>query len=463
MRPRRWTLARSLALRFALSTLLLLAGVAGLSAWYLEQSVRRELESLAREELDEMRVLVSLQAPSREDFARLVSDLASQHLEVPVAWRVWEGSGNLWGEFGATVLLGQTPPPDSPPRETRWLGSARTWRVEDLRHGLRAGVLLDGREPLALLRRYQMFALTLLGIGTVLSLAGGALFGRRMARLLEQVAAGVRAVRNPEQELALELGSAPEEIRGVAEALRGMLAGIRREAERARLLTAGMAHELRSPIQNLLGETEVALLRERSSEEYRAVLESHLEDLRDLTRVVDNLVLLCAPGQPAEPGREAAFDLGREAELRLERQADQARRHGVRLALERQGDLVLRGDREALLLALENLVGNAVQWSPPGGQVEVTLDGGADSIVVLVDDQGPGVPPSERERVFEPFYRSPAPAGRRVGYGLGLALARAAAAAQGGKIGIEVSSAGGARLRMVLPRRQGSADQVHAA
>ena len=377
---------------------------------------------------------------------------------MPLAWRVWTTAGETWGEFGARELLERSSSPVSPPGEPRWLGAGRTWRIEDLGHGLRAGLLLDGRERVALLRRYELFALSILAIGACGSIAGGALFGRRMARTLERVADAVRA---PEQDLAVDLSAAPEEIRAVAEALREMLASIRRESERARLLTVGMAHELRSPLQNLQGETEVALLRERTVAEYRQVLESNLEDLRDLTRVVDNLVLLSASGQPVDRAREATFDLRAELELRLERQRGNADRRGIRLALVASGDLMCRGDREALLLALENLVGNAVQWSPDGGVVDITLRGG-EPIEVFVDDAGPGIAEQERERVFEPFYGSPAPAGRRLGYGLGLALARAALRAQGGEVEVETSPAGGARLHVVLPARNAPPPTVHA-
>lgn len=452
MTRRPWTLARSLALRFALSSLLLIGGVAGLSAWYLGQSVRRELSSLAQEELDEMRVLLTLEELTPAAFERIAEELSRQHLEVPIAWRVWTAEGELWGDFGATQLLEVELPAHAAPRETRWLGGGRAWRVDELGQGLVAGVLLDGREPLGLLRRYELFALVILAAGGALMVGAGALFGRRVARLLRAVAEGVRAVRSPDQPLELVLPEAPEEIRAVAESLHAMLAQIRREGERARLLTVGMAHDLRSPIQNLLGETEVALLRERSGDEYREVLTSHLEDLRELGRVVDNLVLLCAAPGSRQASVGTRFDLGDEFRLRLERQRERARRRGVTLEVETSGDLWIRGDREALLLAVENVVDNAIQWSPPAGTVAVHLRGERDALEVWVDDEGPGVPEDQRERVFEPFYRSAPLDGRRVGYGLGLALARSAVGAQGGAIRVESAPRGGARFHLRLPR-----------
>jgi signal transduction histidine kinase len=124
----------------------------------------------------------------------------------------------------------------------------------------------------------------------------------------------------------------------------------------------------------------------------------------------------------------------------------------VRLDLESHGDTHVSGDREALLLALRNVVANAIQWSPAETTVAVELTGEPDAIRVTVDDAGPGIPAADRERIFEPFHRGSPPGGRRVGYGLGLALTRSAVQAQGGRVTVEDSALGGARIRIIVPR-----------
>jgi two-component system heavy metal sensor histidine kinase CusS len=240
-----------------------------------------------------------------------------------------------------------------------------------------------------------------------------------------------------------------------------MLANIRQHTDRARLMTAGMAHELRSPIQNLMGETEVALMRERDASEYRRVLESHYEELASLGRVVDNLVSLCAPTNTDANLPREGFDLAREARLRLGREHQQAERHGVRLELESHGDTQLSGDREAMLLALRNVVANAIEWSPAGANVAIDLAGEEGSVRVTVDDAGPGIPAPERERVFEPFYRGKQREGKRIGYGLGLALTRSAIEAQGGQVTVEDSPLGGARILIVVPRGGAANGSAH--
>jgi signal transduction histidine kinase len=215
-------------------------------------------------------------------------------------------------------------------------------------------------------------------------------------------------------------------------------------------MTSGLAHELRSPIQNLLGEAELALMRERGTAEYQEVLRVQIEELRDLGRSVDNLVLLCSREDPGD--RVETFDLGDEAALRLDRDSVRAARTGVRVEFEFKGDLTVRGDREALVLALRNLVSNAVAWSPENGLVRVSLSGTQQAVEAIVDDQGPGIPPELVQRLLEPFNQGPHASNRRMGFGLGLPLAHAAVARHGGEFYVERSPDRGARLRFVLPR-----------
>jgi signal transduction histidine kinase len=461
-RERTWTLARRITLGFAVTTAVLAVTICAVSAWYLREQVARENEQLVLEELDEMRALfVGASERSPELVRSIAADIAPLHPENRFAWRVWRpGDAQPWVVAGDAELLARIDGLGEHSAADADLGDDVLWHVEPLRlgandTGLWVGLAMDASVASALLARFELSALAAVVFASLLAGVAGAVFARHTSGLLRRVADEVREVRRPEQPLRLIPKGAPREIRDVAEALRTMLANIREEAERNRLLTAGLAHELRSPITTLLGEAEVALLRPRQPAEYRAILESQVEELRDLGRVVDNLVVLCAQ-QTANGNRNLErFDLGRETELRLERSLAEARRRGVTLELTQRGDLALAGDREALCLAVRNLVSNAVQWSPPEGRVRIALEGESDSVRVTVDDQGPGVPAEARERIFEPFFRGPQVQGRRAGYGLGLALTRTAVRAHGGRVEVVDAPGGGARFRLELPRGAG--------
>lgn len=461
---------------FLVSATLLVVAVSAISFLFLERSVERELDALTEGRIKEYRVEFEKAVRSLRDAppaggteeaaaapAAIVVDNAkleeiardvSRRQPLPLAWRVWEGNwGRVVVEFGPTELLAESYPLLEPLNETVRPAQGLRWRTEPLSHGLTVGLVLDGAQQIAVLRSFQTFATGLLVLAVLVSLALGAYMILRVSRMLRRIAAGARAARDPTaEEVDIEVADAPEEIRDVLDALHQLYANIRSESEKSRVFYASMAHELRSPIQNLVGETEVALFAHRADEEYRKVLESNLEELRDLGDAIDNLVTICAHRRPFAVREQEEFNLLDEARIRLSRERTQAQRYGVELRLEGSGPLSMRGDREGLLRALRNLAANAIQWSPPGSAVEVNLSGQNGRIEITVDDAGPGVPEELREQVFVPFFRGPVAAGQRVGYGLGLAIVRSAVDAHGGKIQIERAPGGGARFHLVLPR-----------
>lgn len=313
-------------------------------------------------------------------------------------------------------------------------------------------------EQTALLPRFGWLALGLTTLAGVIAFVAGALFIRRACKTLHEVCDKVRNVEASAGKSPLEFPGAPEEIREVVDAVSSALGRAHDAAERTRLLTTGLAHELGSPIQNLIGETEVALMSERPSDYYREVLGSHLEELRDIGRTVGNLMTMCMLSERTQADLEE-FDLGREAVLRLRREHAYALRRGVKLAIEQVGDLTLVGDREALLLAVANVVANAIDWSPSGGEVTLALRGDEGTVAVIVDDSGPGIADAERAKIFEPFYRSPCTNGKRAGYGLGLSLTKQAIETHGGVLEVADSPLGGARFSLRLPRTR----RPHAA
>jgi two-component system sensor histidine kinase GlrK len=125
---------------------------------------------------------------------------------------------------------------------------------------------------------------------------------------------------------------------------------------------------------------------------------------------------------------------------------------GQRVSLE-LAPVAVQGDAEKLRSIVDNLLGNAVKFTPPGGSITVRSREAEGRVTIEVIDSGPGVPPVEREAVFESFFRGRAKAGGRVeGSGLGLAIAREYAEAHGGRIAL-VPEASGGHFRVTLPKR----------
>ncbi len=450
-----WSLSGRLTRYVIATTVGTVVVCAGLSAWFLQGAVEREVDALVHEELEEMMVKLSGGPLERSRFESIAGELAAEHPANPMGWCIAHAEGSYWSEIGPDYLLDAA----------RAAARDSAGEVDKpLAIGLRPyngqftiALALDATPQHAVLKRYGGMSLLLVGAFGLVAIAGGALFSRTVGKRMEDVSSWIRRQTNePLSELGgeMETESAPAEIHGIATALTDLLRTVRAERERAGLLMMGMAHELRSPIQNLLGQTEIALLRERSGEEYRDLLASQLEELRRFGRAVDNLVTLCATEQSDVRGSRENFDLGAEASLRLASDVERAQRANVQLDVHYSGNLEIQGDREALLLALGNLVGNAIDWSPPGTRSRVELSAINGAVHITVDDSGPGVPESEREQIFEPFYHGSSPDGTRVGFGLGLALTRSAVLAHGGTVQVSTSPLGGARFELVLPRAE---------
>lgn len=461
MTGRSWSLQRRITLSFGATAFFLLSALSALHLRQVLRGANRELDALVQEEVEETqgRFLARYQAEGSASgenlevtalrvLGEVTEVMGGQHADRGEAWRLWRGeNGELLGEFGREALLALAP---ASPVEGIVPPGVR-WRVVPLTGDYVLGLAMDGRALFERVRR-EALDVTLLTLGSsLIALAAGWLLARRVARDLEGVARAVQL------ESSSELGlpeDAPREILGVVRALREALARVRTEIENGRLITSGMAHELRSPLQNLMGEAQVALLRERTSAEYRAVLESQLEELNELSRVVDNLVTLSSVESGRRPVTIELFDLAAELRLRLTREVRLAQRRGVELLLEGESPLMIEGDREALLLAVRNVVTNAIEWTPRGREVALGLGALGENLEIVVDDAGPGVPPEERDAIFRPFHRGQAAVGRRVGFGIGLALTRRAVSDQGGTIEVGESELGGSRFRILLPRRR---------
>jgi two-component system heavy metal sensor histidine kinase CusS len=459
---RPWSIEQRLV-RWITGSSLAMAALFSVAAFkFVSSELHNELDLLGVEEIEELETNLRGRTYSRHELERILGVIAFDHADHRFTWRLWR-----LGDDAPWLTLGPAPRTPLPSSATAAAASSRTpvsgtrWHWVDVPitvpedtsiRALRVGLLLDAAPRRESANRALGLVVVVIALTSVVAVVGGVLLARRVARTLREAAVRARELDTLARGGDIAPSNAPTEVIALADAFRGSLEELRQQYSRNLLLTAGMAHELRSPLQNMLGEASVALLRDRTSDEYRAILESQLDELRDLGRVVDNLITLTALREPGALARKERFQLGAEAELRLAKDGVRATKRGIHYDIERDGDLEIAGDREALLLAVRNLVDNAVRHAPDSGHVEVRLHGDPEEITVTVDDDGPGVPVAERELMFEAFRQSQADARRRGGYGLGLALARAAAEAHGGTIEVGDSPRGGARFTLSLPR-----------
>jgi len=449
-----WTLKARMLKWLAGTTVPVALGLAILGAWFVHAAGHRQANALLKEELDEVVIAHEFSQPQLVAFDRLATDLAESHPDSELGWRIWSPVGDVLGEFGDTTGLSPAAPGIAPLDEPVPSDDGHRWQTTRLPSGHYVGLILDEGPHLQPLRTFGLAALfvTLIGFSGIFGV--GFVFIRRISEQLAQIASRARSVDGQNADLDLPADDLPDEVRDVAMAFEEMLRNIRAESRESRLLIAGLAHELRSPIQNLMGETEVALLADRDPQRYRDVLSSHLEELRDLGDAVHNLVALCSARRAELVEAVEEFDLVVEARLRLERELLRAEREGIDLSIHVQGRATLQGDREGLLTAIRNLISNAIDWTPEGGTIQLRFDDLGDTLRITADDSGPGIPSESHREIFKAFFRGPSASGRRIGYGLGLALASTAVQRQGGTIEVGVSDLGGARFTINLPRER---------
>jgi signal transduction histidine kinase len=450
---RRWSLSSRIMRQLAVTAGILALALTLTGLWFVHSTADGQAEALLLEELDESRAEFLFRELTAESFAQVANELDARHPESDLFWRVWSPDGDeLVGEFGDSSGMTPQSPWKLPLDQTVRLGTGYRWRAIRLQSGQTVALLLSEAPYQRLVDQYGIVAFAFMLVGFASVFLVGRTFSAQLSRNLSRIALRARAVQTASATMEIPSEELPEELDDVVAALEEMLINIRQETESSRVLIAGIAHELRAPIQNMIGETEVALMVDNSVEDYRSILSSQFEEMRHMSDAVNNLVALCSAPKAAEALVSEEFDFLEQLQLRLQREIHRAERDGTQLTIEDLGTHRLRGDREALLAAVRNFVSNAMDWCQTGGQVKLVIDGRADEIEVIVEDDGPGVPPELRAKIFEPFVRGPAALGRRAGYGLGLALAQSAALNQGGSLFVEDSPLGGARFRMQIPR-----------
>ena len=301
------------------------------------------------------------------------------------------------------------------------------------------------------LARYVETLLVLVPLGVVLSAVGGWMLARRALRPVDRMSQSALQISAEDLSRRLELRGTQDEIDRLADTLNAMLARLQAAFSGMQRFTADAAHELRTPLTALRGGIEIALRAERSPDEYRRVLTSSIEEVDQLIRLAEDLLLLSrstvgleATRQPVdlEPLCLDALEIG----VRL------AKGKGVTVSMGATSPAVVRGDAGALRRALLNLVDNAVKYTPAGGSVTISLEHTAAAATMAVEDTGVGIDPADAERIFEPFVRLDAGRNRDTGgSGLGLAIARSIVRAHDGTLEVESRAGGGCRFTIRLP------------
>lgn len=377
-------------------------------------------------------------------------DLPGHRYESKLAFQLWEGERLLLRSASAPTA----PFTEAPPGYASSRVADHDWRVyvldvaessrrimvaerDDVRGELTRAVALRTLLP-------DLVGLPLLAL--LLWWATG-----RGLRPLSRLAAAIRQ-RDPHNLQPLVMRPLPRELDTIVGALNRLLERIRRLRVREKRFIADAAHELRTPLAVLDLHAQNALAAE-DPDDRREALEELRSGVARATRLVTQLLTLARlePEEEQEAGARADGDLLVEVREALAELSPLAVERGqtLELAAEEGGDWRLAAEPGAIATLVQNLVGNALRYTPDGGRVTVTLAADDARLMLNVDDQGPGIAAAQRERVTERFHR----AGPGAGAGLGLSIVERLLARHGGTLRLEEAPGGGLRAVATLQRR----------
>ncbi|MDP2785460.1 MAG: heavy metal sensor histidine kinase [Sulfurimicrobium sp.] len=290
---------------------------------------------------------------------------------------------------------------------------------------------LDSREALELLANYRRALFAAMLFGGLAAAILGFLTARNSLRPLRQMAETASDISASRLERRLEVAHAPRELKALAAAFNAMLERLRDSFSRLSDFSSDLAHELRTPINNLMGQTQVALSRTRGAGEYRAVLESNLEEYERLARMIGDMLFLAKADNAQAPLNAEEIDLRAELDKVAEFHEVLADEAGLKIICEGEGRVA--ADHILAQRAIANLLSNAIRHTPPGGVIRAAIAATGEAVALCVSNPGPGISPEHLERVFDRFYQVDGARERSdAGTGLGLAIVKSIMRLHGG-------------------------------
>jgi two-component system heavy metal sensor histidine kinase CusS len=314
-------------------------------------------------------------------------------------------------------------------------------------------VAIDVSQNEALLARYRFwFWAILLATFGVFPLVGYQI-ARHGIRPVEEMATTARHISSTNlQERILPEGY-PFELASLASTFNQMLDRLEESFERISRFSADIAHDLRTPVNNIRGEAEVALARARSAGEYRSVIESCLEEAVRLSDLISDLLFLARAESPLAHLRRERVDVGELLGGVREYYEASAADAGVSLTTAVADQPIFAElDRTLLQRAVGNLVSNALAHTPAGGAVVLGTNGDFSTIRIEVSDTGVGIPAEALPKVFDRFFRVDSSRSQSSGgTGLGLAIVQSIMLLHGGNVEIASKVGQGTRVTLQVP------------
>ncbi|MCG3135460.1 MAG: Adaptive-response sensory-kinase SasA [Planctomycetes bacterium] len=462
------TLAARLTFWYAATSSLLLLALASVIHVSLVRGLAHENDELIEDRMTHLRALLADAVVDEGDVRRYVDSAGVARKADVLFVRILGADGRPRMETaGMPEFLGAEafPPPGA--RDT-WDGprprGVPTWRVgsDRLRWGaagpfVTAQIAVDRHDDEAMLDRFLRRVGLVLAVAVAASVLVGQVIARRGLAPLREIGEAASRVRATKLGERLDASRWPDEIATLAGRFNDMLGNLEESFARLSQFSGDLAHELRTPLQALRSQLDVALSQPRSADEYRETIHSGLEDCVRLAEIVDRLLFLARAEDPRTQVVKEPLDVAREFEAIREFWEAAAGDKGVAISADAPPGAVVHADRALFQRAVGNLVSNAITHTPRGGSVTVSAVRRDGACVVAVSDTGPGIPPEAQARVFDRFFRvdaartAPGTEGGPLHVGLGLAIVKSIVTLHGGTVRLRSAPGAGTSVELAFP------------
>lgn len=301
-------------------------------------------------------------------------------------------------------------------------------------------VARTGSERMVLLQEYRREVLGATIIGAMMAALLGYMVVRQSIAPVKSIAQQAHSITAQRLDKRLDAQKVPKELQALVQSFNSALDRLQESFQRLSQFSADLAHDLRTPLYNLTMQTQVALSKQRTNEEYQVLMSSSLEEYDRLTRMVESMLFLARADNAQVALNRQHFDVAEELCRVVEYFKGLAEECNSQCIV--QGEAVLFADTVLFRRAVSNLAANAIQYSPPGSTITFATDQIDNEVVVSITNPGPGIEASHLTHLFDRFYRiDQARSQPTSSAGLGLAIVQSIMKLHGGKV--EVTSVPG--------------------
>lgn len=287
-------------------------------------------------------------------------------------------------------------------------------------------VALDISYQENIISKYRNFLLvTLLG-GLLFAILCGYFISYRAMRSLDKLTETAQKITASSLHQRIDPQLWPQELKSLGMAFNQMLERIETAFSHLLQFSADLAHELRTPINNLLGETEIVLSRPHSLEQHKEVLESNLEELHRISQIIENLLFLARTENPQLSIVKETLNVTEEIKLIAEFYQAIADEKNITVSI--QGHATLRANLIMFRRMISNILSNALKYTPEKGLIKITITATVNEVIISIEDNGIGIAAEHLPHIFNRFYRvDTARSQQSGGTGLGLAIVKSIA------------------------------------